>query len=81
MINKNRHYTNLILIFFALALYGLVFPPKVYAYLDPGTGSLILQIILSVFLAGSFAARKIIWPKIRNFFLLFFSRKNNEQDK
>ena len=39
-----------------------------WAYLDPGSGSLILQIALGA-LVGFFATLKIYWNKIKAFFL------------
>jgi hypothetical protein len=36
-------------------------------YIDPGTGSIIIQILIGV-LAGVLVALKIFWIKIRNFF-------------
>jgi len=40
---------------------------KAFAYLDPGTGSIILQSILGAIAAGaSYCA--IYWQKIKNFF-------------
>ena len=40
---------------------------KAYAYLDPGTGSLLLQGLL-VAVAGSLVALKLYWGKIKSFF-------------
>jgi hypothetical protein len=54
-------------------VFGIVFIASTmpaYAYLDPGTGSVILQVILGVF-AGVLVAGKIYWAKIKQ----FFSRK------
>jgi hypothetical protein len=49
-----------------------------YAYLDPGTGSLILS-----FLAACFAFLSIFFYKIKKFFLKIFKndKKNNSQNK
>ncbi len=48
----------------ALLLLGLVQPA--YAYLDPGSGSLLLQIILGG-LAGVAIAGKLFWTRILDF--------------
>jgi len=38
-----------------------------YAYLDPGTGSMVLQVLLGV-AVGALTAGKLYWAKIKNFF-------------
>ena len=50
----------------ALALFAHV--PEAHAYLDPGTGSLLLQGILA-FIAGAAVTLKLCWGKFRSFFL------------
>ena len=46
-----------------------------YAYLDPGTGSIILQAIIAVFaLIGSYIG--FYWKKVKNFFLKFSKKKS-----
>tara|TARA_B100000795_G_scaffold226719_1_gene182837 strand:- start:362 stop:568 length:207 start_codon:yes stop_codon:yes gene_type:complete len=51
---------------------------KAFAYLDPGTGSIILQSILGAIAAGaSYCA--IYWQKIKNFFNKKI-KKNNKKD-
>ncbi len=52
----------------------LVFPRKAHAYLDPGTGSFMLQVIIG-FLVGALFAIKMFWARIRGFFLDLFSGK------
>jgi hypothetical protein len=44
----------------------LLFPIRVYSYIDPGTGSYIFQIIIAAFVALSFAV-KVYWQKIKKF--------------
>ncbi len=51
----------------------LIFPQTVYAYLDPGTGSYVLQIIIAS-LVGAMFAIKIFWHKINIFFKNLFSK-------
>jgi len=41
-------------------------PPRAYAYLDPGTGSYILQIVMASLL-GSIFALKLCWGRIKLF--------------
>ena len=44
-----------------------LYPQKAFAYLDGGTGSMILQIMLGG-LAGLAMAGKLFWSQIKNFF-------------
>ena len=58
-----------------LALYFSVFHSNIsYAYLDPGTGSIILQTIMALFAAGV-ATISIWWQKVKNFFDKIFKKK------
>lgn len=41
--------------------------PEAHAYLDPGTGSMLLQVLLGG-LAGSGVLAKLYWHRIREFF-------------
>ena len=49
-----------------------------YAYLDPGTGSFILQAIIG-FLAALSAGFLYYWTKVKNFFLKFFKKNKNDE--
>jgi hypothetical protein len=42
----------------------LGFPSKAEAYLDPSTGSMVLQVVAGGFIAG-LAAMKLYWSRIR----------------
>ena len=46
---------------------------KAYAYLDPGTGSIILQAIIAFF-AGAAAFISIYWKKLKSFISNKFSK-------
>ncbi len=53
----------------------VIFPPRsAHAYIDPGTGSYILQIVIAGIAAGAFAI-KMFWRRIR---ALFSSNKTQE---
>jgi len=52
----------------------LLFPCYAYAYIDPGTGSYIIQIVIAGFVAVSFMI-KIYWQKIKGFVSRLFSKK------
>ena len=43
-----------------------LFPTKAYAYLDPGAGSSILQLLIASFL-GTLYAAKLHWTRIKSF--------------
>ncbi|NIM19419.1 MAG: hypothetical protein GTO51_03455 [Candidatus Latescibacteria bacterium] len=61
-----------------LSLVLIVLPRSAYAYLDPGTGSYILQLLLAGLLGAAFAL-KIFWVKIKTFFAgLLAKRSKNE---
>jgi hypothetical protein len=48
-----------------------------FAYVDPGTGRYIFQVLIAAFIGGLFAI-KMFWQKIKNFFSSFnnlFSKK------
>ena len=49
-----------------------------YAYLDPGSGSFILQAIIG-FLAALSAGFLYYWTKVKNFFLKLFKKNNNDE--
>ena len=63
-------YSNIIAIFLIVT--------NAYAYLDPGTGSFILQAIIG-FLAALSAGFLYYWTKVKNFFLKFFKKNNNDE--
>lgn len=61
----------------------LLFPLKVgHAYLDPGTGSFLLQLLIAAFLGAAFLFRTYIgrfFRYIRNLFKKSEVNKDNEQ--
>ena len=59
-----------------IAIFTIV--TNAYAYLDPGTGSFILQSIIG-FLAAVSAGFLYYWTKVKNFFLKIFKKKNNDE--
>jgi hypothetical protein len=48
-------------------------PRPAHAYLDPGSGSYIFQIIIGALLGAAFAV-KIYWRKLKAFFAGLFSK-------
>ena len=49
-----------------LLLPGFFLNQDIHAYIDPGTGSIIFQVLISLFVGGLFAV-KIFWNKIKDF--------------
>jgi hypothetical protein len=56
----------------------LLLPMSAHAYLDPGTGSYILQIVIGSLLAAAFAI-KTFWHRIRAFLVNLTSSKRKGQ--
>ncbi len=54
----------------------LACPTTAHAYIDPGTGSLIVQVIIGVTLSALFAI-KIYWQKLK---LFFYRRKSTNPE-
>ena len=52
---------------------------RVQAYLDPGSGSFLFQILIGTLL-GLVMSVKLYWGRIRNFFVKFFSRKKRTSE-
>ena len=61
-------------IFNLLLIYNIFIINNAHAYLDPGTGSIILQAILGVIAAG-FSYCAFYWNKIKNYFKKNDSKK------
>ncbi len=56
---------------------ALMLIPSAAAYLDPGTGAVVWQVLVSSFLGVAFAV-KLFWRRIKNFFLGIFGRAAHE---
>lgn len=50
----------------------------VYAYLDPGTGSYVLQMVIAGLLGALFFI-KLSWKKMKNFFSNLSSKRKDER--
>jgi len=55
----------------------IFFLQNAFAYLDPGTGSYIFQVLVAVFIGGLFTI-KIYWQKIKDFVINRFSKKREK---
>lgn len=69
MFGKRIYYSLFLIIVLQLTL-----SQDAFAYLDPGTGSYIFQVLMAVFIGGLFTV-KMYWQKIKNFFSQHFSKK------
>ena len=58
----------------------LVFARPAYGYIDPGTGSFLLQILIGSAL-GSLLVIKMFWRRITGFFAGLFGRKSSADDE
>ena len=56
----------------------IIFPTKAFAYLDPGTGSIILQAILG-FIAATIASISIYWAKFKSLISKLFDKKKENK--
>ena len=59
--------------------YYISLQSKLYAYLDPGTGSIIIQAILG-FVAAAGATITLYWRKFKEFFKKIFRSKNKKSE-
>ena len=57
-----------------LLVYSFLCPAQAHAYLDPGTGSYVLQLALAALLGALFAIR-LFWGRIKSFFKQLFSKQ------
>jgi len=60
------------LLIFALIVFALT-PSNMYGYIDPGTGSYIIQILIAGGAAGLYTV-KVYWKGIKSFFTSKFKR-------
>ena len=60
----NRNIFSVSLLFI---LYVSTYPQTTHAYIDLGTGSIIVQAVIAAIFGASFAVR-MYWQKLKNFF-------------
>lgn len=64
---------------FSIVILLVAWSYDAYAYLDPGTGSYVLQIAIAGIVSGLFIL-KIFWRRVVDFFSgLFKGKKENDQ--
>jgi hypothetical protein len=59
----------------ALALALLAFHPPAHAYIDPGTGSLIIQGLIAAFVGAAFALKNFYYTKVKRVIDFVMGRK------
>jgi len=64
--------------FLFLVLWSFAFARPAYAYLDPGSGSYIFQLIVASLIGILFAVR-LFWGKIKMFFKNIFSKQDSDE--
>ncbi len=73
-------FNTLKIAFAVLLLLCTICSKTAYAYLNPGTGSCIFQIIIAALLGGLFTI-KLSWNKIKTFFKSLFSKGEKAEKK
>jgi len=69
-----KRFSRLTMAPVVLAFFYLPFPQTAdHYYLDPGSGSIIIQVVIAVAVGGLFAV-KLFWHRIKSFFRSVFSR-------
>lgn len=64
-------------IYVAVLAMSMLFTNSAYAYIDPGTGSMIVQAIIAALVAIG-ASLGIFWHRVRSLFGWLLGRKNSE---
>ncbi|OGE00877.1 hypothetical protein A3J17_02950 [Candidatus Curtissbacteria bacterium RIFCSPLOWO2_02_FULL_40_11] len=65
---------------FLLFSFLFILPDSTYAYLDPGTGSYITQLMIG-FIAGGLYLLKVYWQKIVSIFRILFRKPRMTDEK
>jgi len=67
-------FSNQACLFILIIALLILCPADSFAYIDPGAGSYIIQVIIAGIVAGSFAI-KIFWRELKAFLQSLFSKK------
>lgn len=65
---------KLFFVLFLIVMLHFTLLQNAFAYLDPGTGSYIFQVLAAAIIGGLFTV-KMFWKKIKNLFVNLFSKK------
>ena len=75
-----KHKQNKIQLILLASLLNLIFTYQANAYIDPGTGSYVFQMMIAAILGASYTI-KVYWQKIISFFTnLFCKTSKNPND-
>lgn len=72
-------FKSIVKIFLVLFFSALILPLPVQAYLDPGTGSYIIQLLIGALLGGGYVLKNY-WKEINSKFRQF-NKKNITKDE
>ncbi|GJL64986.1 hypothetical protein [Candidatus Nitrospira salsa] len=61
-----------------MQLFQLIMSSHAFAYIDPGTGSYLFQMLMAGLL-GSMFALKMMWRNIRVYFSRFFAQSDSQK--
>lgn len=75
---KSKRGRSAVVVVAALFVIFSLFPLEAHAYLDPGTGSYILQLALAA-LVGTVFAIRLFWGRIKAFFARLFSKEQVDE--
>ena len=64
--------------FITILIVGLCYSQSAVAYLDPGTGSLILQMLIAGIM-GTIFTIKLYWYRLKDVFARIFGKEKNTQ--
>ncbi len=68
------------IIFIGIILYYLVIPTFAHAYIDPGTGSYIVQVVIGILL-GAILSIRILWTHIISFIKKLLKIRDNQGNR
>ena len=71
---KNREKFRVIFLIGGIFLLSYYFVPSAYAYIDPGSGSIVFQVIIGI-LVGIGITVKMYWAKLKYLLSSRFSKK------
>jgi len=75
-----RYPVKLAATLIVVALVLVLLMDNAYAYLDPGTGSYILQLLIAGVLGGLFAI-KVYWAKLKAFMMSRFGKRSGGEEE
>jgi hypothetical protein len=73
-----RFFASRLAVIAVFILLFLIFPYRVYAYLDLGSGSYIFQVLI-IFLLGGLFTVKLYWDKVKASFKNLFARRKKSE--